>query len=880
MAEEQKIELTETSNAEEIEATSLKYEEKLKKEREEKKVNLNAYLKEKQKRIDVEEENNRLKEKLEKKTMEGLREKELDRKTQREQNNLLNVLFVLENKVVYDRTFKMLETNEDREDFKREVNVIPFRLGRIMDTVEYEITNEERFEEALESETACKEFTQTLIEQTAENIDLRLEDKIPQLISMLQELFNGSSILKKKSNQFNKGYPQDPDDKSSDYTPMETKIRSYKKMICLIDSKAKNTIDIGGYKDNVNFPALDLEKRFGAENVLEDNLPNNYGMLVFDERCLQLYKRGKQKGFRHKEEAENGNQWLFLNPVIHGGFITAFNAMAWKRKLQEQVQELNKKLSPIKLENKELKDKLKKQGQKSQALQPLLEKKIADLESQLLNLAKQKIKGKKEAEELEAEISVLRVQEKDKQINNFERGENRESQRITNTKVDTGYIGVEKDKDGNIVMGEDENSKETDHGIIDKTIYTQEQPILIQQLARIIPSYSLVEKIYNEQEQPVMPTWYLERLYRYKKRIGKKTNKDETDQARLELSLQTAEHFRKQGVRLPQIFYVLLGKPGVGKSEISQRLAQALKRPIQIINVGGMDDGGELEGKRATLQSANYGKMMEAFVERSFLAEITIEDLEREIQEIKTRKETINQGTDNQKRIKEGKEPRKTKKKAYRSRSPVILLDEFEKASREDILNVIGKITDRELNYTFLDKYFNFNLDISQAVILLTANYLEKVPQFVQDRGEPVNIELLSYAQRKRILEIISTIYCRTYGIAHLRNKISDKFLEMCITETWGIRGGMNNLQKVMLFLVGLEVKETSEEDYKKKESGVIKLTYFIKGEARHLTLTKRIGIEKRTIKDPDDPLGEKEKVIKEIITGTDIETDKPFVED
>ncbi|CAJ0757622.1 2364_t:CDS:10 [Entrophospora sp. SA101] len=860
MAEEQKIELTETSNAEEIEATSLKYEEKLKKEREEKKVNLNAYLKEKQKRIDVEEENNRLKEKLEKKTMEGLREKELDRKTQREQNNLLNVLF--------------------GEDFKREVNVIPFRLGRIMDTVEYEITNEERFEEALESETACKEFTQTLIEQTAENIDLRLEDKIPQLISMLQELFNGSSILKKKSNQFNKGYPQDPDDKSSDYTPMETKIRSYKKMICLIDSKAKNTIDIGGYKDNVNFPALDLEKRFGAENVLEDNLPNNYGMLVFDERCLQLYKRGKQKGFRHKEEAENGNQWLFLNPVIHGGFITAFNAMAWKRKLQEQVQELNKKLSPIKLENKELKDKLKKQGQKSQALQPLLEKKIADLESQLLNLAKQKIKGKKEAEELEAEISVLRVQEKDKQINNFERGENRESQRITNTKVDTGYIGVEKDKDGNIVMGEDENSKETDHGIIDKTIYTQEQPILIQQLARIIPSYSLVEKIYNEQEQPVMPTWYLERLYRYKKRIGKKTNKDETDQARLELSLQTAEHFRKQGVRLPQIFYVLLGKPGVGKSEISQRLAQALKRPIQIINVGGMDDGGELEGKRATLQSANYGKMMEAFVERSFLAEITIEDLEREIQEIKTRKETINQGTDNQKRIKEGKEPRKTKKKAYRSRSPVILLDEFEKASREDILNVIGKITDRELNYTFLDKYFNFNLDISQAVILLTANYLEKVPQFVQDRGEPVNIELLSYAQRKRILEIISTIYCRTYGIAHLRNKISDKFLEMCITETWGIRGGMNNLQKVMLFLVGLEVKETSEEDYKKKESGVIKLTYFIKGEARHLTLTKRIGIEKRTIKDPDDPLGEKEKVIKEIITGTDIETDKPFVED
>jgi len=48
--------------------------------------------------------------------------------------------------------------------------------------VEYEITNEERFNEALESETATKDFTKTLLEQTAENIELRLEEKIPVLI--------------------------------------------------------------------------------------------------------------------------------------------------------------------------------------------------------------------------------------------------------------------------------------------------------------------------------------------------------------------------------------------------------------------------------------------------------------------------------------------------------------------------------------------------------------------------------------------------------------------------------------------------------------------------------------------------------------------------
>jgi hypothetical protein len=34
----------------------------------------------------------------------------------------------------------------------------------------------------LESEAAVKDFTKTLLEQTAENIELRLEEKIPQLI--------------------------------------------------------------------------------------------------------------------------------------------------------------------------------------------------------------------------------------------------------------------------------------------------------------------------------------------------------------------------------------------------------------------------------------------------------------------------------------------------------------------------------------------------------------------------------------------------------------------------------------------------------------------------------------------------------------------------
>jgi hypothetical protein len=87
-----------------------------------------------------------------------------------------------------------------------------------------------------------------------------------------------------------------------------TNISSYNKMILLLDSTIQNRITIGGYKETVNFQAMDLEKRFGKENIYEDNLPANYKMALMDERSFQLYQKNKEKGFRTKEEAETGNQ--------------------------------------------------------------------------------------------------------------------------------------------------------------------------------------------------------------------------------------------------------------------------------------------------------------------------------------------------------------------------------------------------------------------------------------------------------------------------------------------------------------------------------------------------------------------------------------------
>ncbi|CAJ0836620.1 15545_t:CDS:2 [Entrophospora sp. SA101] len=163
-------------------------------------------------------------------------------------------------------------------------------------------------------------------------------------------------------------------------------------------------------------------------------------------------------------------------------------------------------------------------------------------------------------------------------------------QRVEAT-VDTGYLGTEKDQDDTSHKADKakEDSKETDHGTIDKTITSQEQPVFYQQLARIMPSFSLVEtrmedltdfshlfdnvfvpqgelrwnpqtfqldyltrtQLIEEQapekkrEKPTKdPDQDL--LYRYKKRIAKKPNPDETDQARLELCETLLDTFYRE----------------------------------------------------------------------------------------------------------------------------------------------------------------------------------------------------------------------------------------------------------------------------------------------------------------------------------------------
>jgi len=65
----------------------------------------------------------------------------------------------------------------------------------------------------------------------------------------------------------------------------------------------------------------------------------------------------------------------------------------------------------------------------------------------------------------------------------------------------------------------------------------------------------------------------------------------------------------EEGNKTEQTIYVLLGPPGVGKSYISEKLAESLERPLINVDLGGRSDTGILEGVSPSVKAAYPGRI-------------------------------------------------------------------------------------------------------------------------------------------------------------------------------------------------------------------------------------------------------------------------------
>ena len=138
----------------------------------------------------------------------------------------------------------------------------------------------------------------------------------------------------------------------------------------------------------------------------------------------------------------------------------------------------------------------------------------------------------------------------------------------------------------------------------------------------------------------------------------------------------------------------LVGPPGVGKTSLAISIAKAINRNFVKISVGGISDEAEIIGHRKTYIGASPGRII-------------------------------------------------TSLKKAKTNNPLMLIDEIDKMNKDyhgDPTSTLLNILDKEQNKYFSDNYIEEEFDLSNVLFILTANYIEDIPEALKDRLEIVNI--------------------------------------------------------------------------------------------------------------------------------------------
>lgn len=167
----------------------------------------------------------------------------------------------------------------------------------------------------------------------------------------------------------------------------------------------------------------------------------------------------------------------------------------------------------------------------------------------------------------------------------------------------------------------------------------------------------------------------------------------------------SAEMSRLQGSSSHAPILCFVGIQGVGKTSMAKSIANALDRKFIRISLGGVGSATELRGRSRGEIDAEPGQIVKALIRTGVM-------------------------------------------------NPLILLDEIDKVNsqtglRADVMAALLEILDPEQNSTFMDKYVDYPLDLSQVMFITTANNLGGISAALLDRLEVIRFG--SYNDNEKI---------------------------------------------------------------------------------------------------------------------------------
>ena len=213
----------------------------------------------------------------------------------------------------------------------------------------------------------------------------------------------------------------------------------------------------------------------------------------------------------------------------------------------------------------------------------------------------------------------------------------------------------------------------------------------------------------------------------------------------------------------------LVGPPGVGKTSLAKSIATSLNRKFVKISVGGVNDVAEIVGHRRTYMGANPGRIISAI-------------------------------------------------KKAKSNNPVFLIDEVDKMTKDikgDPASSLLEVLDQEQNATFFDNYIDEPYNLSKVMFILTANYINNIPDALRDRLEIIEIEgyteyeKLSIAKQHLLPKVLDE-----YNFNDKNIKMSDEiFLE--IIRNYTKEAGVRELERQIRQIVRKITRKMLEQNKK-----------------------------------------------------------------